>query len=505
MSDRTSGILLHILSLPCEFGIGDLGPGAYRFVDFLNEAKQQYWQILPINPTDPISKHSPYSSLSAFAANVLFISPQLLVEEGILNENDIASRPEFPSGSVEYDAVVDFKQAVLDRAYENFVSDPTVRQAQEAAFNDFISANAFWLEDYALFLTLKDHFDGKLWTKWPEALRYRDEAALRDFSQEHQSEIEKLKFFQYLFFKQWDTLKAYCGEWGVRLLGDLSIYMNLDSVDVWRYPQNYKLDDQLRPRVVSGVPPDYFSETGQRWGNPVYDWDVLKDSNFSWWVERFRFNFLLFDTVRIDHFRGLVQCWEIPADEKTAVNGKWADVPTDDLFRTLEETFGVPLPIIAEDLGYITDDVRKAMRTFGFPGMKVLLFAFNGDMNEHPYLPHNYKDRCVVYTGTHDNNTVLGWFESEASDDEINNIGEYLDKDISSNSICADLIQMAFHSAAEIALIPMQDLLELGSAARMNKPGTSGSKNWRWRLSDDGLSAEVTERLSDMTLKAGRA
>ncbi|MCK5178886.1 MAG: 4-alpha-glucanotransferase, partial [Candidatus Omnitrophica bacterium] len=251
--------------------------------------------------------------------------------------------------------------------------------------------------------------------------------------------------------------------------------------------------------------PDYFSETGQRWGNPVYDWDVLKDSNFSWWVERFRFNFLLFDTVRIDHFRGLVQCWEIPADEKTAVNGKWADVPTDDLFRTLEETFGVPLPIIAEDLGYITDDVRKAMRTFGFPGMKVLLFAFNGDMNEHPYLPHNYKDRCVVYTGTHDNNTVLGWFESEASDDEINNIGEYLDKDISSNSICADLIQMAFHSVAEIALIPMQDLLELGSAARMNKPGTSGSKNWRWRLSDDGLSAEVTERLSDMTLKAGRA
>jgi len=505
MSDRKSGILLHISSLPCEFGIGDLGPSAYRFVDFLYKAKQSYWQILPINPTDPISGHSPYSSLAAFAANVLFISPQFLAEEGILTDDDINGKPDFSSVSVQYEAAAAYKQMVLNRAYECFVSDPSIRRAHETAFNDFISENAFWLEDYALFVTIKDHLKGKIWMDWPESLRYREDKALRDFSETQKDELTKIKFFQYLFFKQWDKLKAYCANRGVRLLGDLSIYMNMDSVDVWRYPQNYKLDGQLRPVAVAGVPPDYFSETGQRWGNPVYDWNALKESRFSWWVERFRLNFRLFDTVRIDHFRGLVQCWEIPAHEETAVKGEWADVPTYDLFKTLEGTFSAPLSIIAEDLGYITEDVREAMRQFGFPGMKVLLFAFNGDMNEHPYLPHNYKDRCVVYTGTHDNNTVLGWFENGASDDEINNVRQYMNKEISPDSICQDLIHMAFHSAAEIAIVPMQDLLGLGKEARMNKPGTTGNENWRWRLSADGLSEKVIERLSDITVKTGRA
>ena len=505
MSDRKSGILLHISSLPCEFGIGDLGPNAYRFVDFLNKAKQSYWQILPINPTDLISKNSPYSSLAAFAANVLFISPQILVEEGILTDADISGGLEFSSVSVEYDAVISYKQMVLDRAYECFVSDSSIRQAQEVEFNSFILANTFWLEDFALFIAIKDHFKGQIWLDWPEALRDREDEALRDFAETHKDEITKIKFFQYLFFKQWDKLKMYCANKGVRLLGDLSIYMNLDSVDVWRYPQNYKLDDQLRPVMVAGVPPDYFSETGQRWGNPVYDWNTLKESKFSWWVERFRFNFRLFDAVRIDHFRGLVQCWEIPADEETAVNGQWADVPTNELFKTLEESFSVPLAIIAEDLGYITEDVREAMRQFGFPGMKVLLFAFNGDMNNHPYLPHNYKERCVVYTGTHDNNTVLGWFEHEASDDEIDNVKQYMSKKVSSDSVCWDFIHMAFHSTAEIAIVPMQDLLGLGKEARMNTPGTSGKKNWRWRLSADGLNDKIIEKLSDITTRAGRA
>ncbi|MCK4882682.1 MAG: 4-alpha-glucanotransferase [Candidatus Omnitrophica bacterium] len=505
MSDRKSGILLHISSLPSEFGIGDLGPGAYRFVDFLHKAKQQYWQILPINPTDPISNHSPYSSLAAFAANILFISPQLLVEEGIITAAAIDPKPDFSAVSVEYDAVTAYKQKILNHAYENFVSDPSIRQAQEKDFNDFVSANAFWLEDYALFVTMKDHFQKKIWLDWPEALRYRKTKALRDFSKEQKDELTRTKFFQYLFFRQWVKLKEYCADHGVRLFGDLAIYMNLDSADVWQHPRNYKLDDQSQPSVVAGVPPDYFSTTGQRWGNPVYNWDVLKKSRFSWWVERFRFNFQLFDVVRIDHFRGLVQFWEIPAHETTAVNGQWADVPTNSLFKALEKSFSTPLPIIAEDLGYITEDVRKAMRKFGFPGMKILLFAFNGDLKEHPYLPHNYKDDCVVYTGTHDNNTVLGWFENEASDDEINNIRQYTKKKITSDSICWDLIHMAFYSAAEIAMIPMQDLLGLGEEARMNKPGTSGNENWRWRLLADGLSKEVAGRLADITAKTGRA
>ena len=427
------------------------------------------------------------------------------MEEGILTDDDISAKPDFSLTSVQYENVSAYKQMVLSRAYERFEADPLIRQAQEKGFNDFISANGFWLEDYALFVAIKDHLNGKIWMEWPGALRSREDKALREFSETQKGELTKIKFFQYLFFKQWDRLKAYCAGRDVRLLGDLSIYMNLDSADVWQFPQNYKLDNQSRPIVVSGVPPDYFSETGQRWGNPVYDWDALKGSHFSWWVERFRFNFRLFDTIRIDHFRGLVQYWEIPEHEETAVNGRWADVPTDDLFKTLEETFAAPLPIIAEDLGYITEDVRAAMRQFGFPGMKVLLFAFNGDMNEHPYLPHNYMDRCVVYTGTHDNNTVLGWFKNEASDDEINNIGKYMNKEISADHICRDFIHMAFHSAAEIAIVPMQDLLGLGKEARMNTPGTVGSANWRWRLSADGLNAKVIEQLSDMTVASGRA
>ena len=505
MSDRKSGVLLHISSLPGDFGIGDLGPNAYRFVDFLHTTKQHYWQILPINPTDPISGNSPYSSIAAFAANVLFISPQLLVEDGILTEKDIAVKPDFSSLSVQYEAVSAYKQTLLDRAFERFESDPAIRQSQKKEFNKFMSANAFWLEDYALFAAIKEHYHGHSWLDWPKPMRSREDAALRDFSVKHQSKILKIKFLQYLFSKQWKNLKSYCAKNDVRLFGDLPIYMNLDSVDVWCYPENYKLDDTLNPQMVAGVPPDYFSATGQRWGNPVYDWDVLKGSHFAWWVERFRFNFRLFDVVRIDHFRGLVQFWEIPAHEKTAVNGHWADVPTNDLFRTLKKSFSGRLSIIAEDLGHITDDVRAAMHRFGLPGMKVLLFAFNGDMKTHPYLPHNYKNRCVVYTGTHDNNTVLGWFEHEATGTEIDNVRQYTKKGISADHICWELIRMAFSSSAEIAIIPMQDLLGLGSEARMNIPGTIGGENWRWRLSSQALTQELKRKLSNLTVKTGRA
>ncbi|MBN1869589.1 MAG: 4-alpha-glucanotransferase [Candidatus Omnitrophica bacterium] len=505
MSERKSGILLHISSLPSEFGIGDLGSGAYRFVDFLSKARQHYWQILPINPTDSISAHSPYSSLSAFAGNILFISLQRLVDEGILSEGDINVRPEFSDKIVQFEAVIKYKKKILDRAYECFVSDPIVRRAQENDFNNFVISNAFWLNDYALFITIKERHQQKGWLEWPEDLRRRKNKALKDFEKLHKDELNKVKFLQYLFFKQWRELKDYCASKNVRLLGDLSIYMNLDSVDVWRYPENYKLDDQLNPIGVAGVPPDYFSKTGQRWGNPVYDWDHLQQSEFSWWIERFRFNFRLFDVVRIDHFRGLVQYWEIPIKEKTAEKGKWNNVPTDAFFKTLKQSFQKPVKIIAEDLGFITDDVRNAMRRLGFPGMKVLLFAFNGDMKTHPYLPHNYKERCIVYTGTHDNNTVLGWFKDEATADEIANIKLYLNKEVSSRSISWDLIDLAFRSDAEIAIVPMQDVLGLGSDARMNIPGTIQDQNWRWRLSENELIDKIINQLSQITLKTGRA
>jgi 4-alpha-glucanotransferase len=503
MSERKSGILLHISSLPCEFGIGDLGPCAYRFADFLHEAKQAYWQILPINQTCPITGYSPYSSPSAFAANTLFISPRLLVKEGILHEEDVNVKPDFPAGTVDYDAVRAYKTGICHRAYERFASDVRVRRSQEKGINDFTAANAFWLEDYALFETIKDHFDRTIWTAWPKALRKRESGALRDFAKTHKDEINEIKLLQYLFFKQWDGLKDYCAKKSIRLMGDMPIYMDMDSVDVWTKPQNYKLDGEFRPVVVAGVPPDYFSATGQRWGNPVYDWDALRESQFSWWVERFRFNFRLFDVVRIDHFRGLVQCWEIPAPEQTAVNGQWADVPTDDFFNKLQECFLAPLPIIAEDLGYITEDVRDAMRRFGFPGMKVLLFAFNGNMEEHPYLPHNYEERCVVYTGTHDNNTVSGWFQDEASDQEIANIQHYIGKELSAGSVHWDFIRMAMESPAGLAIIPMQDILGLGSDARMNTPATNNG-NWRWRVSPEAFDRGLLKKLRDLTLEAKR-
>lgn len=504
MSERKSGILLHISSLPCEFGIGDLGPCAYRFVDFLNDAGQSYWQILPIHPTESVTGHSPYSGPSAFAGNILFVSPSLLADEGILTRKDMAMKPEFPAGAVDYDSVTAYKTGLCHRAYERFLSVASVRRAQKRKFDAFVKANASWLEDYALFAAIKNHFKGTSWTKWPEALRKREKGALRDFAQAHEDEMGRTKFLQYLFFKQWDGLKDYCAQKGVRLMGDMPIYVSLDSADVWAYPQNFKLDDALQPVAVAGVPPDYFSATGQRWGNPVYNWDALTASRFSWWAERFRSNFRLFDVLRIDHFRGLVQYWEIPANEPTAVNGRWADVPTDDFFKTLEERFSTPLPIIAEDLGYITEDVRAAMRRFGFAGMKVLLFAFNENMETHPYLPHNFKERCVVYTGTHDNNTVLGWFRDEATEREIANVQQYIGKTLSAGSVHWDFVRMAMESPAELAIIPMQDILGLGSEARMNKPAAQAG-NWRWRVSPEAFDKNLLGKLRDLTAETKRA
>jgi len=503
ISGRKSGILLHISSLPSDFGIGDLGPGAYGFVDFLQEANQCYWQILPINPTDTISEHSPYSSSSAFAGNILLISPQFLVDDRLLDHDCLELDFKSSLTTVNFDAVVEYKTDLLKRAYKRFLSDPHARQNYEKQFQVFCVRNAYWLDDYTFFVTIKDHFNGEIWTSWPDALRGRNKAALDEFADGHRFEIDEVKFLQYLFFKQWEKLRNYSHAHDVCIIGDVAIYMNLDSSDVWAYPYNYKLDKNFHPIAVAGVPPDFFSDSGQRWGNPVYDWKTLKSNKFSWWRERFNFNFQLFDLIRIDHFRGLVQYWEIPNYEQTVVRGRWMDVPTTEFFKTLETNYTTPLPIFAEDLGYITDDVRDVMRQFGFPGMKVLLFAFDGDMETHPYLPHNFNGHCVVYTGTHDNNTVCGWFKDDASQKEKRNMVRYLNRENCTDNIHWDFVRMAFCSDAELAIVPLQDILGLGSEARMNKPATT-SGNWRWRVCKETLNSDIIQKLSDLTADSKR-
>jgi 4-alpha-glucanotransferase len=498
MDKRGSGILLHITSLPSSYGVGDLGPGAYRFADFLTGAKQTTWQVLPLNPTYPIYGNSPYSSISAFAGNTLLISPDLLIEEGLLSREDLEPVPPFPETRCDFDGAIRYKDRLLERAYQHFDRSGKGRGSFEA----FCSESASWLEDFALFVVLKKSLDGRVWNEWPEDLRDRDLESLRAIRKKYRTPIEKEEFRQYLFFKQWNSLKAYCQERGVRLFGDLAIYVNFDSADVWANPGLFKLDKERKPAFVSGVPPDYFSETGQLWGNPVYRWDVLKEKGYPWWIERMAHHLQLFDVVRIDHFRGLVAYWEVPADEKTAINGRWVEVPAEDFLDTLNRRFP-ELPIVAEDLGVITPDVSEVMERYGFPGMKVLMFAFGEDQPMHPYLPHSYGENFVVYTGTHDNNTVRGWFETDASPEERKRLFRYLGWEVPVEEVPWALIRLAMMSVARWVILPLQDVLGLGGEARMNMPSIAHG-NWAWRLLPGQLTPSVTERLLEVTETYGR-
>ncbi|OGP53779.1 MAG: 4-alpha-glucanotransferase, partial [Deltaproteobacteria bacterium RBG_13_52_11] len=374
MNRRGSGILLHITSLPSLFGIGDMGPEAYRFADFLAEAKQSFWQILPLNPIDPAYGNSPYHSISAFAGNPLLISPESMVQKGRLAKKDIEP-PDYPKGRVDYNAVIAYKSNLFHLAYGRFA-----KAKDHDEYQRFCSENAHWLDDFSFFVTLKAHFQGNAWSEWPAEVRDRQPEALQALNKELHDKIEMEKFLQYLFFRQWFVLKRYCNEKGIQIIGDIPMYMDYDSVDVWTHPEIFKLDDTKRPSAVSGVPPDYFSATGQLWGNPLYRWDVLKERRYDWWVHRMEHMLNLFDVVRIDHFRGLVAYWEVPAGEQTAINGQWIKAPAEGLFNTLFRRF-LFLPVIAEDLGVITPDVREVMHQFELPGMKVLLFAFGED---HP-------------------------------------------------------------------------------------------------------------------------
>lgn len=498
MNKRESGILLHITSLPSPYGIGDLGSGAYAFADFLAEAKQSLWQVLPLNPTNQACGNSPYSISSAFAGNTNLISPELLVIDGLLSEDDLASKPEFPQDRCDYSAAIAYKEKLLLSAYKNFGRNKKIK----TGFNDFCLKNDHWLRGFALFDVMKKRFRQQSWNNWDEKLRLCEPKTLKAVEKEAEKEIERTKFLQFLFFKQWSALKEYCNKKGIRIIGDMPIYVDYDSADVWIHNDVFKLDKKKAPTYVAGVPPDYFSQTGQLWGNPVYKWDAIEKSGFQWWISRMGHNLTLFDIVRIDHFRGLVAYWEIPAGEETAVKGKWVKVPAKNLFNAIIKRFGT-FRIIAEDLGHITPDVRQVLRHFKFPGMKVLLFAFCNDERMHPYLPHTYEKNWVVYTGTHDNNTARGWFENEASHDEKKRLFRYLGQEISAEEASREFVRLAMMSVADTAIIPLQDILGLDEAARMNVPSTPRG-NWEWRYLPEQLTQETAQKLREITEIYGR-
>ncbi len=498
LKQRASGILLHISSLPSEYGIGDFGPGAYSFADFLAGAGQSCWQILPLHPTDEVNGQSPYSSISAFAGNVLFISPALLIRHGFVSESALGVLPDFPRSRVNYPMAAAYKQIVLDAAFETFVE----KRINIDEYRKFCRKNAFWLEDFALFDALKSCFNGMAWCDWPAPLRDRQAAALLAKRKSLTVEIEKRKFFQFLFFSQWMELKKYCAGRNVKFIGDIPLYVNYDSADVWCHPELFLLDEKKRPAFVAGVPPDYFSSSGQRWGNPIYHWKGMRKTGFGWWLLRLRHALSLFDLVRIDHFRGLVAFWQIPSVEKSAVNGKWIKAPVRDFLRAVQKAFPA-IPLIAEDLGVITPDVCAVMKEFGLPGMKVLLFAFGEENPRHPYLPHVFEPNSLVYTGTHDNNTVRGWFENETTPDDRGRLFRYLGADVHGHEVHWKLIRLAMMSVAETAIFPMQDVLGLGQEARMNRPATIAG-NWQWRLLQEQMEPAVQNRLKEMTVTYGR-
>jgi len=497
MHKRHSGILLHLTSLPSSFGIGDMGPFAYAFVDFLIASGQKYWQLLPINPTDGINGNSPYSCSSAFGGNPLLISPEMMAIEGFLRPYDVKILLPLSEDKVDYSKAKLFKDKIFKIAFRRFQ-----KEGDRGDFDRFVSEQHYWLEDFALFMVIKEVFGGRSWNEWPRPLRTRQPQALKDFARRKFSDLEKVKFIQYLFFRQWHKLKAYANGKNVAIIGDIPIYVNYDSVEVWRHPSFFKLDSEGHLKFISGCPPDYFSRTGQRWGNPVYNWAQLKKVKYSWWVERIAHDLQMFDYLRIDHFRGFAGFWQIPAHEKLAVFGRWVKGPGARFFKVLSKRFKA-LPIIAEDLGEITPDVTELMKRFGFPGMRVLLFAFNGDMHGNPHVPANYPVHCVAYTGTHDNNTVQGWYHHEAKGHEKANLHQVLQIKFTPRILHWAMIEVLMRSRAQTVIVPMPDFLGLKEKGRMNIPATKVN-NWQWRLKAKALTTPLAHKIARITKKTDR-
>lgn len=482
---RAAGILLHPTSLPSRGGIGDFGPAAYRFADFLASARQGVWQVLPLGPLG--YGNSPYSSTSAFAGNPLLISLDRLRDQGWIDRAKLEKLPS-PDGLVEYDHVFLQKMPLLFEAARNFLHSASAEARGQ--FDSFRARNSWWLDDFVLFDALRAHSKLQTWNQWPKELAYRDPSALQKVRGELADEICIRSALQFAFYEQWQSLRNYCADRGIRIVGDVAIFVNHDSADVWKSPELFRLNGNLDPEVVAGVPPDFFSKTGQRWGNPLYRWDVMKECGYQWWIQRLRWATQNCDYIRLDHFRGFDQFWEIPAGDATAVNGQWVDGPRDDLFVKLREALG-GLPFFAEDLGYITPEVHALRDRLQIPGMAVLQFGF-GDEGAHMYLPHRAAGK-VMYTGTHDNDTVLGWWNSGAAEHERRNAEAYVGR--CEDGIHWSFIRAAHCSPASLSIIPLQDVLGLGTEARMNIPSHNGG-NWRWRFHEGQLTPELAAKLA---------
>jgi 4-alpha-glucanotransferase len=495
---RSSGILLHPTSLPSPYGIGDLGREAIRFVDGLAEAGQSIWQVLPLGPTG--YGDSPYQSFSCFAGNPLLISLDELAGQGLIPERSLADTPPFPPDRTDYGAVIPWKRQQLENASARFFADEANPLRQD--FESFCHEQAHWLEDYALFGALKDAHGGAVWTEWEEGYARREPTALHRARERYAGAVRTVKFTQFQFYRQWQALRAYANTRGLRLVGDIPIYAAHDSADVWARREVFQLDEQGGPTVVGGVPPDYFSKTGQLWGNPLYRWDYLAEHGYDWWVERVRAALALYDIVRIDHFRGFEAYWEVPAGERTAVNGRWGEGPRDGLFHALRQALGTELPIIAENLGVITDEVEALRERFNLPGMAVLQFGFGHDAASSGFPPHTFTRDLVAYTGTHDNDTTLGWWQHLRREPAVRRyIKSYLNT--SGREFNWVAIRALMASVANTVVFPLQDVLGLGGEGRMNRPGTAQG-NWQWRFREGQFTEDEGARLRELTEMYGR-
>jgi 4-alpha-glucanotransferase len=486
--ERGSGIILHPSSLPGEYGIGDLGPQAHHWLEFLAGCRCGYWQILPLGPTG--YGDSPYQCFSAFAGNPYLISPEALYEDGLLKAEDLEDIPDFPQSYIDFGRVIPWKLNLLDKAFACFEkkTSPELRNSYER----FIQEHGIWLDDFTLFMALKEAHQGAPWTSWRPELRDRDQLALSLAGKQLEVNIHRQVFRQFIFFRQWKILRKWAQELDIKIIGDIPIFVAHDSADVWANPDLFYLKDNGLPKVVAGVPPDYFSPTGQLWGNPLYRWRVHKSTAYNWWYQRFKSTLEMVDIIRLDHFRGFTGYWEVPARAKTAEIGRWVRGPGKTFFQVIQKALG-ELPIIAEDLGVITDDVEKLREDLGFPGMKIMQFSFEGNPKD-PFLPHNFTRNCVVYTGTHDNDTTRGWYE-RVSEEKRDFCRRYLNSD--GSNLAWDMIRVAWASVAVMALSPMQDFLNLGNEARMNYPGNP-SGNWTWRMIQEAMGIELQGRIREL-------
>jgi 4-alpha-glucanotransferase len=497
-TNRANGLLLHITSLPSKYGIGDFGPEAFRFAGTLGRAGQKFWQVLPLNPfTLRENPYSPYNGLSAFAGNTMLISPDLLYREGLLSKTDLKNCPAFSQSRVEYPKVVAYKTKLLNAAYERFKSLHNKKNYERFCFE-----NAGWLNDFTMYIALREHFWPRIWRDWPVELRERWEKPLKAAKEKLHDSISREKFLQYLFFEQWFALKEYCNQSGIKIIGDIPIYVDYESADVWARPEIFKLNRYRGPEFVSGVPPDMFSKTGQLWGNPVYNWLFLKRTGYSWWFERLRHNLSMFDRLRIDHFRGFFRYWRVRAGSKTALKGKWAKGPGKEFLDAAFKRFPKSA-VIAEDLGYITPDVKSYVEESGLAGMRVLQFGLGGNPKTNPHFPANVIKNSICYTGTHDNNTIVGWFTKEINKQQKDRLFECLSHRPKANEFHWELIRLVMSSEADLVIIPVQDILGLGDDARMNHPGHIKG-NWQWRFQQGQITPQITTKLAKLTSLYGR-